>query len=126
MTDRVRDELIRTIQDRKTGFVFCSARTGVNLTVIRKGFISACLTSEIPYGQNTTGGLTLHDLRHTFSTRLAARGANEQVRMALLGQSSLKMVRRYTHATPEAMQENVKRLAERPGVVLKFKKRKKA
>ena len=48
--------------------------------------------------------------------------------MALLGQSSTKMVRRYSHATPrhatpEAIAEAVSRLASPAGDVLPFKRK---
>jgi hypothetical protein len=43
--------------------------------------------------------------------------------MALLGQSSIKMVRRYSHATPETTQEAVNRLSEKAGEVLEFKRK---
>jgi len=123
MTPRVRTELLRVIQGRTDGPVFSSARTGVNLKEIKKAFKTACKLAGIPYGQSTPGGITFHDLRHTFATRLAERGVDESVRMALLGQSSLKMVRRYSHATPEAMAEAVSRLAHRSGDVLDFKRK---
>lgn len=123
MTARARTELLSVIQDRTEGPVFSSARTGINLQEIKKSFRKACELAGIPYGQNTAGGLTFHDLRHTFATRLAERGVDESVRMALLGQSSLKMVRRYSHATPEAMQDAVSMLANRAGEVLDFKRR---
>jgi integrase len=123
MTTRARTELLSAIQDRTEGPVFSSARTGINLQEIKKGFRKACELAGIPYGQNTAGGLTFHDLRHTFATRLAERGVDESVRMALLGQSSLKMARRYSHATPEAMQDAVSMLANRAGEVLDFKRK---
>ena len=123
MTARVRSELLQVIQGRKEGPVFSSARTGINLVEIKKGFKRACELASIPHGQNTPGGLTFHDLRHTFATRLAERGVGETARMALLGQSSTKMVRRYSHATPEAMREAVQRLEQRAGEVLEFKRK---
>lgn len=123
MTLRVRTELLRVIQGRAEGPVFSSVRTGVNLKEIKKGFKTACKLAGIPYGQSTPGGLTFHDLRHTFATRLAERGVDESTRMALLGQSSLKMVRRYSHATPEAMADAVGRLAHRAGDLLDFKRK---
>jgi integrase len=123
MTERVRAELLRVIEERSEGPVFSSARTGVNLKEIKKGFKRACELAGIPYGQNTSGGLTFHDLRHTFATRLAERGVDESVRMVLLGQSSIKMVRRYSHATPKAMQEAIGRLGQRSGDVLEFRRR---
>lgn len=43
--------------------------------------------------------------------------------MVLLGQSSIKMVRRYSHATPEAMQDAVSRLGRRSGDVLDFRRK---
>lgn len=123
MTERVRQELLKTIQDRMSGPVFCNNRTGVNYTTLKKGFKRACLTAAIPCGQNTPGGITFHDLRHTFATRLAERGVDESVRMSLLGQSSLKMVRRYSHATPETMQDAVNRLSQKAGEVLEFRRK---
>jgi integrase len=123
MTERVRAELLRVVEERSEGPVFSSARTGVNLKEIKKGFKRACELAEIPYGQNTPGGLTFHDLRHTFATRLAERGVDESVRMVLLGQSSIKMVRRYSHATPKAMQEAISRLGQRTGDVLEFRRK---
>jgi integrase len=69
------------------------------------------------------GELAFQDLRHTFATRLAERGVGETARIALLCQSSAKMVRRYSHATPEAMREAVQRLEQRAGEVLEFKRK---
>jgi hypothetical protein len=43
--------------------------------------------------------------------------------MALLGQGSLKMVRRYSHATPEEMEAAVGKLPQSPGQVLKFERK---
>ena len=123
MTPRVRAELLAVIQDRTEGPVFSSARTGVNLVEIKKGFRRACELAGIPHGQSTPGGLTFHDLRDTFATRLAERGVGETARMALLGQSSTKMVRRYSHATPEAMAEAVSRLAKPVGDLLAFRRK---
>lgn len=123
MTPRVRAEIIAVIQGRTEGPVFSSARTGVNLVEIKKGFKRACELAGIPYGQSSPGRTPFHDLRHTFATRLAERGVGETARMALLGQSSTKMVRRYSHATPEAMAEAVSRLASPAGDVLVFKRK---
>jgi integrase len=123
MTPRTRAELLGVIQDRTEGPIFSSARTGVNLMEVKKGFRKACELAGIPYGQSTAGGLTFHDLRHTFATRLMERGVDEGIRMALLGQSSLKMARRYSHATPESIQDAVSRLEHKAGSVLEFKRK---
>lgn len=123
MTARVRSELLEVIQGRAEGPVFCSSRTGVNLVEIKKGFKRACELAGIPHGQNQPGGLTFHDLRHTFATRLAERGVGETARIALLGQSSTKIVRRYSHAMPEALRDAVQRLEQKAGEVLEFRRR---
>ena len=52
---------------------------------------------------------------------LAERGVDESVRMVPFGQSSIKTVRRYGHATPKAMQEATGRPGQRAGDVLEFK-----
>ncbi|HYE56938.1 MAG TPA: tyrosine-type recombinase/integrase [Rhodothermales bacterium] len=67
--------------------------------------------------------MTFQDLRHTFATRLAEREVGETTRLALLGQSSMEMVRRYSHATSEALREAVQRLEQKPGEVLEFRRR---
>ncbi|HEX7176884.1 MAG TPA: site-specific integrase [Pyrinomonadaceae bacterium] len=123
MTARVRAELSGVIQGRTAGPVFSSTRTGVNLVEIKKGFKRACELAGIPHGQSTPSGLTFHDLRHTFATRLAERGVGETARMALLGQSNTKMVRRYSHATPEALLEAVQRLEQKAGEVVEFRRK---
>lgn len=68
------------------------------------------------------GGITFHDLRRTFVTRLAERGVDESVRMAPLGQSSINMVRRYSHA-PGTMQEAVNKLSQKAGEALEFRRK---
>lgn len=80
------------------------------------------MRAEIPYGLTTQGGVTLHTLRHTFATRLADRGIHEFVIMQLMGHSTIRQSRVYTHATPEAMLDAVERLSA-GGEVLEFRSR---
>ena len=98
-----------------------NARTGVNQTELKKGFRKACELAGIPYGLNTQGGVTPHTMRHTFATRLAERGTHDVTIMRLLGNSSLKMSRRYTHATPESMQDAIEKLGAGTGDLVQFK-----
>lgn len=53
-----------------------------------------------------------HDLRHTFNSRLAMNGANDRVLMTLSGWSSERMIRRYTHLSPEYLEEAVEGLTK--------------
>jgi len=39
----------------------------------------------------------LHDLRHTFATRLAENGVSESTMLALIGHMSRSMLERYSH-----------------------------
>ena len=49
----------------------------------------------------------LHDLRHTFATRLAENGASESTMLALMGHMSLAMLERYSHIRMAAKREAV-------------------
>jgi integrase len=51
-----------------------------------------------------------HDLRHTFASWAAQRGATLQEVKDLLGHSSLAMVMRYAHLSPEHLRTAVARL----------------
>ncbi len=96
---------------------------GVSYRSLSDGFRAACEAAGIPYGRRPPGGITLHDPRHTFSTRLAERNVHDAVIQALLGHSSVKMSRHYTHATPESMRDAVTRLSGEVGDVLEFRAR---
>ena len=56
----------------------------------------------------------LHDLRHTFATRLRAKGVHEMDIMTLLGHTTLQMTSRYTHAMPQNLRTAVDSLNKRP------------
>jgi integrase len=49
----------------------------------------------------------LHDLRHTFATRLAENGVSESTMLALMGQMSRAMLERYSHIRIAAKGEAV-------------------
>jgi integrase len=56
--------------------------------------------------------LHIHDLRHTFSTRLLELGHRETDINKMLGHSSLKMTKRYIHSTEASRREAVESLAQ--------------
>lgn len=115
----VRGELLRLKQDAGgDGFVFTSARTGVNLTEVKRAFKSACREAGIE-------NLRFHDLRHTVATRLKTRVDAFTLR-DLLGHATIRMTGDYTHATPEGLQEAVSLLDGRPGEVIELERRRKA
>ena len=49
----------------------------------------------------------LHDLRHTFATRLAENGASESTMLSLMGQMSRAMLERYSHIRMMAKRDAV-------------------
>jgi len=64
--------------------------------------------------QAMISALRFHDLRHTFATRLRAKGVHEMDIMTLLGHTTLQMTSRYTHAMPENLRTAVDSLNNRP------------
>jgi integrase len=59
----------------------------------------------------------LHDLRHTFASRLVMAGVDLLTVMQLGGWKSLAMVQRYGHLSPGHRQSAIERLVSRPAPV---------
>ena len=62
---------------------------------IREGLMTAFKKAGVPYGRKAKGGLTFHDLRHTFNTNMRRAGVPESVIMAITGHSTRDMFDRY-------------------------------
>jgi len=91
----------------KISFVFPNDKTGMPLTTVRRAFVAACKKAEII-------GLRFHDLRHTFATRLIAKGVDIETVKSLLGHFSVVVTQRYIHSNDEAKKKAVEILAEKP------------
>jgi integrase len=87
--------------------VFSYARTGLKLTTFRHAWKGACKQARL-------SGLRFHDLRHTFATRLRAKGVHEMDIMSLLGHATLQMTSHYTHAMSQNLRMVVDSLNKRP------------
>ncbi|HEY8227438.1 MAG TPA: site-specific integrase [Pyrinomonadaceae bacterium] len=96
-----------------TEHVFSYARTGLKLTTFRHAWEGACKAAKIQ-------GVRFHDLRHTFATRLRAKGVHEMDIMTLLGHTTLQMTSRYTHAMSQNLRTAVDSLNKQ---VLPFRQR---
>jgi integrase len=83
---------------------------GFEASYVEKQWKAACKTAGV-------SNLHIHDLRHTFATRLAESGVTETIIMGLLGHSSLRMTSRYAHATLEAMTQAVGSLRDCSNIV---------
>ena len=96
-----------------------AARLYLSSKISRLIFVCACSASALV---RASGGLQAgisgfrfhHDLRHTFATRLRAKGVHEMDIMTLLGHTTLQMTSRYTHAMPQNLRTAVDSLNKEP------------
>jgi integrase len=86
-------------------YVFINPDTGTRYTDIKKGFSVACRLANIT-------GLTFHDLRHTFGTRLADAGVDVVKIKELMGHASIVTTMRYIHATDKGKRGAITVLSE--------------
>ena len=100
LTDRLYRLLSKEVQ--KDGIVF--TMRGQPLSWIRKGWLGALKRAELRH-------FRIHDLRHTFNTRLMEAGVIQDVRMALMGHSGGSRVHStYTHVEFPVKREAIARL----------------
>lgn len=95
----------------RSEFVFCNLQ-GHPYKSVRTGFSAACRRAKVQ-------GVVFHTLRHTFASRLVVGGVDLVTLKELLGHSSLDMVLRYAHLSPEHGRKAVEVLEtplDRPGV----------
>ena len=108
MSTPVEVELRSLKQDApRDAYVFGYPRTGMKAVKLRHAWERACAKAEI-------FGIRFHDLRHTFATRLRAKGVHEMDIMSLLGHTTLQMTTRYTHAMPQSLRTAVDALNKQP------------
>lgn len=100
------DRLFRllSVQPDKSGTVF--TLRGKPLSWIRKGWLGALRRAGVRH-------FRLHDLRHTFNTRLMEAGVIADVRMALMGHSGGSRVHStYTHVESPIKRRAIRQLEE--------------
>lgn len=73
-------------------------------TYFRKIFKRVSKELNIPYGQNTPGGWTIHDIRHTCLTNLALDGVPLHGIMEFAGHASITETQRYLKFMPEQIE----------------------
>ncbi len=100
-------ERILTEEEEKSQFVFLyvDPKTGQmkHLQYFRRAFEAACSRAKII-------GLTFHDLRHTFASRLVRSGVDLITVKDLLGHYSVRITERYTHSNKEQKRKAVELL----------------
>ncbi|MCP3944063.1 MAG: tyrosine-type recombinase/integrase [Desulfobacteraceae bacterium] len=77
---------------------------------MRASFKKACEDVGIKYGRNTKGGITPHDLRHSFNTYMIRAGAHDTVTMDITGHSTREMFDRYNTINEVEKIEAVKKM----------------
>jgi len=83
-------------------FVFTN-KDGEPFGDIKKGFLSALKRAKI-------GDFHFHDLRHTFGSHLVMQGIDLKTVQQVMGHKDIKMTMRYSHLSPEYVQEAIGRL----------------
>ncbi|HEX4004713.1 MAG TPA: tyrosine-type recombinase/integrase [Acidobacteriaceae bacterium] len=124
-------QALAAIRDWRSGFknplpdhyVFCSERYGLDgeegyksgaVVVWNRDSARAMGSWKVAWGAcRKAAGIDcrLHDLRHTFVSRLAEGQTSDQTIMALAGHMSRKMMERYSHVRNEAKRLAVERLS---------------
>lgn len=97
--------LKRLAKESTSAFLFTSHYTGRAFTAVTMALASACQDAGID------PPVTLHVLRHTFCTRLAAAGVDVRTIQALAGHSSITTTMRYTHLVESKAHEAIRTLS---------------
>lgn len=87
---RLKSALQAHLREHGEGYLFFNPKTGKPLFDVKTAFEAAVRRSGIPHCR-------FHDLRHTFGTRLDARGVGLATIKELMGHSSVEMTMRYSH-----------------------------
>jgi integrase len=106
ISEPVRELLTSLPRNLKGNFLFTGRHNKGPRTTISNEFPRACKRAGL-------NDVRFHDLRHTFASNCAMSGATEHELMTLLGHSSTRMVRRYTHLSDEHLQSRVNKMSSR-------------
>ena len=106
MSDQVTELLSAMPRNIKGHWVFPNRHNTGRRTTVKNEFPRACKRAGLT-------NLHFHDLRHTFASNCAMAGATEHELMTLLGHSSTRMVRRYTHLSQQHLQSRVSEMSRR-------------
>jgi integrase len=98
---------LRTLPRDHHEYVFYNKKTRTYVRDIKTAFHAACDKAAIE-------GLRLHDLRHTFATRLRDKGENLTTIMKLMGHSKYETTLRYAHVLEKSQHEAVEKLVGEP------------
>lgn len=102
MNQTLHRELLDLSRKVKGEYVFYS-RYGRPFKEIKEGFTGGLKKAKID-------DFRFHDLRHTFGSHLVMQGVNLRTVQQVMGHKDIKMTMRYSHLSPEYVQEAMERL----------------
>jgi integrase len=88
----------------RSEWVFTSPHSGGKFTRVDRSLAAACKTAEVE-------PITLHALRHTFCTRLAAAGVDVRTIKELAGHSDIQTTMRYLHLVESNKHQAIRKLS---------------
>jgi len=109
MNDFLRDVLRKHPPHISCDLIFASKKGNRQGLPIHRNSVELRLNQAVIEAK-IDGHYRIHDLRHSFGTRLADNGENPRTIMELMGHSSIEVTMRYIHTTTDKKQEAVKRL----------------
>ena len=103
--------------------LFTAHANGVNHYWLKSGIERACERAKIAHGMTKAAGLTWHDLRRTFATRLRANNVHEYDIQYLLGHKIQGITKVYARQTIDSLRTAVGTLSEPWGKVILFNRK---
>lgn len=95
--------LARLKRESRSEWIFTSPHSGRKLTRVDKSLAKACELAELE-------DATLHTLRHTFGTRLAAAGVDIRTIKELMGHGEIETTMKYVHLVESNKHAAIRRL----------------
>lgn len=96
--------LERSRKDSRSEWIFTSPHSGRKFTRVTRSLAAACKAAEIK-------AITLHGLRHTFCTRLAAAGVDIRTIKELAGHADISTTMRYVHLVESNKHAAIRKLS---------------
>ncbi|MEA2062658.1 MAG: tyrosine-type recombinase/integrase [Gemmatimonadota bacterium] len=112
MTKKVAAMLYRRKGDQTNGYIF-KTRGGEKIKEISNAF--AVIIDKIGFNKGVSDPrdkVVFHTLRHTYASWLVEKGVALYIVKELMGHSTLVMTERYSHVSPRALEEAVRKLDE--------------
>jgi integrase len=112
ITPNVEEILKKRMEENKGKYLFKDESRKVETVgaFYRRAFKRACEDASIHYGLKT-GGAVFHTIRHSTTTELINKRLPLSTVMAITGHSTKTMVLRYSHPTPETLEQAIEIMA---------------